>query len=172
MRKGGSMFLYLVRHGEARREEEDPSRALSEKGMFEVSRVAAHVAQINLQVFGIFHSPKLRARQTADILCRHLKPLKGLAEVKGLAPLDPPDIWVERIRTMHDNIMLVGHLPHLGRLASLLLCGQSTKNIIAFRPAGITCLCRDDAGIWSIEWMLNPDVVPGEKGVGYTCDSL
>jgi phosphohistidine phosphatase len=166
------MFLYLVRHGDAKREEEDSSRALSEKGVYDVSRIASYISQLNLHVLTIFHSPKLRARQTADILFGYLKPLKGLSEGEGLAPIDSPDIWAVRIRDMHDDAMLVGHLPHLGRLASLLICGQSEKNIIAFRTAGIVCLYRDDAGIWSIEWILTPDIILGEKGIGYTCDSL
>jgi phosphohistidine phosphatase len=92
--------------------------------------------------------------------------------VDSLSPLDNPEIWAARIKDMQDDTMLVGHLPHLGRLASLLLCGKSERNIISFRTAGIICLCRDDAGIWGIEWMLCPDIVLGEKGIGYTCDSL
>lgn len=166
------MFLYLVRHGDAKGGEEDSSRALSEKGIYDVSRIASHVSQLNLPVLRIFHSPKLRARQTAEILFEYLKPLKGLSEVDGLSPLDTPDIWAGRIRDMQDDAMVVGHLPHLGRLSSLLLCRQSEKNIIAFRTAGIVCLHRDDAGIWTVEWMLTPEIVLGEKGIGYTCDSL
>jgi len=166
------MFLYLVRHGDAKREEEDPSRALSEKGMYDISRIASHISQLNPDVLRIFHSQKLRARQTAEILFGYLKPLGGLSEVDGLSPLDSPDIWAGRIRAMRDDAILVGHLPHLGRLASLLLCGKSEQNMIALRTAGIICLHRDEAGIWTVEWMLTPEIVLGEKGIGYTCDSL
>jgi phosphohistidine phosphatase len=107
------MFLYLVRHGDAKGGEEDSSRALSEKGIYDVSRIASHVSQLNLPVLRIFHSPKLRARQTAEILFEYLKPLKGLSEVDGLSPLDTPDIWAGRIWDMQDDAMVVGHLPHL-----------------------------------------------------------
>ncbi len=166
------MYLYLVRHGDAKRKDEDPLRALSEKGMYEITLIASHVTQLNFHVQRIFHSRKLRARQTAETLSEYLKPFKGLSEVDGLSPLDSPEIWAMRLLDMKDDTILVGHLPHLGRLASLLLCGKAEKNIIAFRTAGIACLHRDDTGIWSVEWMLTPEVVPGEKGKGYACDSL
>lgn len=166
------MFLYLVRHADARKEEEDPSRALSEKGVYDITRISSYVAQLGLNVLQIFHSHKLRARQTAEILFEYLKPVKGFAEADGLSPLDHPEIWAARLQDTHDNMLLVGHLPHLGRLAALLLCGQPEKNIITFRTAGIACMKRDDTGAWSSEWILTPEIVLGERGIGYTCDSL
>jgi phosphohistidine phosphatase len=166
------MVLYLVRHADARKEEEDPLRALSEKGISDITRIASCVRQLNPHALRIFHSPKLRARQTAEILSEYLNPVKGPSEVDGLSPLDHPDIWAVRIQNTYDDTILVGHLPHLGRLASLLLCGNLAKNVIAFRTASITCLKRDDAGLWSLAWMLTPEILLGEQGTGYTCDSL
>jgi len=54
--------------------------------------------------------------------------------------------------------MLVGHLPHLSRLSSLLLVGDPEKNIIAFRMAGIVCLRREEEN-WSVSWMIIPDLL-------------
>ena len=166
------MYLYLVRHGEAKREEEDPLRSLSDKGISDVSRIASHLQYLYLPVLRIFHSPKVRAKQTAEILCEYLRPVNGVTEADGLAPLDSPEVWATRIRDMKEDFMIVGHLPHLVRLASVLLCGTSVTDIIAFRTAGIVCLKRDDAGAWSLEWALAPEIVPGDGGKGYSCDSL
>lgn len=166
------MFLYLVRHGEAHREAEDPLRALSEKGIAEVARIASAVKNLNISVLRIFHSPKVRAKQTAHILFEYLNPAQGLSETDGLAPLDNPEIWAMRVGDMVDDVILVGHLPHLGRLASLLLCGRADKDVIAFRAGGIACLNRNDAGAWSLEWILTPDSVGSERGIGHSCDSL
>jgi phosphohistidine phosphatase len=167
------MFLYLARHGDAKGKEEDPKRALSEKGIHDVTRIASYVSRLNVHVLGICHSQKLRARQTAEILFEYLRPMKGLSEMDGLLPLDNPGILMTHLRDTHDDTILVGHLPHLGLLAARLLCGKAEKNnIITFRTAGIACLYRDDAGIWSLEWVLTPEIVLGEKGIGYTCDSL
>ena len=55
--------------------------------------------------------------------------------------------------------LLVGHLPHLSRLASLLLVGDATREIVAFRMGGIVCL-ENDAGRWRIKWILTPETVP------------
>ena len=167
-----NMNVYLVQHAEAKSEQEDPLRPLSAKGREEITRVSAYLSQLNIPVTKIFHSTKLRAKQTAEILFERLKPGRGVSEADGLSPLDEPAIWAERLRDLPDGVILVGHLPHLARLASLLLCGTADKNIVSFRMAGIVCLKRDDAGSWSMQWMLMPDVVIGERGTGYACDGL
>jgi phosphohistidine phosphatase len=166
------MNMYLVQHGDAKSDQEDPLRPLSAKGREDMARVAAYLSQLNIPVAKIFHSAKLRAKQTAEILFEYLRPVRGVTESDGLSPLDEPAIWAERLRDVPDGVILVGHLPHLARLASLLLCGGTDKNIVSFRMAGIVCLRRDDAGSWSVQWMLTPDVVIGEKGTGYACDGL
>ncbi len=166
------MYIYLVQHAEAKREEEDPTRPLSEKGLQDITRVASYVSQIDIKINKIFHSTKLRAKQTAEVLFENLRPLKGISEVDGLSPLDEPNIWAERLKDVPDDLFLVGHLPHLARLASLLLCGNADKNIVSFRMAGIVCLKRDDAGTWSLQWMLTPEVVVGTKGMDSYCDGL
>lgn len=150
------MFLYLVQHAEAKREEEDPARGLTEKGFQDIRKVSASIANLNIKISQIFHSGKTRALQTAEILAEHLKPEKGLFETDGLAPLDEPEIWAERISNMAEDTVLVGHLPHLGRLASLLLCGDKERNVIDFKMGGIVCLKRLDDGRWMVEWMIVP----------------
>ena len=153
------MFLYLVQHAKAKSEEEDPDRPLSEEGFSDIEKVAAYVSQFGFTVDNIFHSNKLRAKQTAEVLAIHMKPSYSITEQDAMAPLDDPAIWAERLGGMSGSIMLTGHQPHLGKLASLLLCGDADKHIIALKMAGVVCLWRDDSGIWSLQWMLTPDVV-------------
>jgi phosphohistidine phosphatase len=92
------MRLYLVQHGEAKREEEDPSRPLTENGRIEVERVAEFLARAGVKVDRILHSGRLRAAQTAEILARHLRPSKGVERAEGLDPLADPNIWAEKLR--------------------------------------------------------------------------
>lgn len=165
------MFLYLVQHAEAKKEEVDPSRPLSEKGLQDINMIALYLSKLALRVHKIFHSNKLRAKQTAEVLSEMLKPVKGISETDGLAPLDNPNIWEERLKDIPEDIMLVGHLPHLGRLASLLLCNDPDKNIISFKMAGIVCLKRDEIKTWSLQWMLIPEIVL-EKGTKTICNGL
>ena len=153
------MFLYLAQHGDAKREEEDPSRPLSNKGIDDVKKVAFYVSRLSLEVEEVLHSGKLRAKQTVEILAESLKISKGVSETDGLAPLDEPEIWVERLKDRMNPLMLVGHLPHLGRLSSLLLSGERGKNIISFKMGGIVCLKRDETRTWSLHWMIIPDIL-------------
>lgn len=153
------MFLYLVQHGEAKKEEEDPSRPLSDKGIEDVKRVASYIAKLNIEVGEVLHSGKLRAKHTAEILAGNLRIAKSVSEMDGLAPLDRPGICAEKLKGKKESLMLVGHLPHLGKLSSLLLSSDKEKNIIAFKMSGVVCLKRDDAGMWSLQWMITPEIL-------------
>lgn len=154
------MFLYLVQHAEAKREEEDPARPLSQKGVEEVKKVASFISGLHMELEEVFHSGKLRAKQTAEVLAGNIKITKGLSETDGLAPLDNPELWAERLTFKTTPIMLVGHLPHLGKLASLLLCGDIEENIVTFKMGGIVCLKRDNNKDWSLQWMILPELLP------------
>lgn len=152
------MFIYLVQHAEAKPESEDPQRGLSEKGMNDIRKVASFISKLNIQVDEILHSGKLRAKQTAEVLADALK-IKAL-QTEDLAPLDNPEIWANKLKNINRSVMLVGHLPHLGHLTSLLLCGNREKNVVSFKMAGIVCLKRENDA-WSLSWMIIPEILNG-----------
>jgi len=153
------MYLYLVQHAEALSKEEDPTRSLSEKGIEDIRKVAEFAKKMNLTVHRIVHSGKMRALQTAQLLEERVSVDMGIAESDGLAPMDDPGIWVERLSKINDNIMLVGHLPHLGKLSSFLLCGNKDRNIVDFEMGCIVCLKRSDEGDWSTDWIIKPRMI-------------
>lgn len=153
------MKLYLVQHGEAKRKEEDPSRPLTDKGVMNAEKVSKYVSNLGIKVKKIFHSGKLRAKQTAEIYARYLNPEEGVLEADGLNPLDSPDIWVNRLKEMNEDVMLTGHLPHLSKLTSALVTGDENQEIIKFRNAGVVCLERDKQGRWIILWAITPEIV-------------
>ena len=154
------MRIYLVQHGEAKRKEEDPARPLTEKGRSEVERVGRFLARIGVRVDRILHSGKLRAAQTAELMAKYVKPMERIEAVDGLDPLADPRIWAEKLDEGEHDLMLVGHLPHLKRLASLLLTGRDDLEIVRFRYAGVVCLEKDER--WSILWVIRPDMLPEE----------
>lgn len=154
-----NMKLYLVQHGIPKSETEDPQKSLSEIGKKEVERVGNVLKSIGIEVNKIFHSGKLRARQTAEILGNYLNPKQGIIESEGLNPLDPPEIWFNQILNIKDPIMLVGHLPHLQKLCSLLVIGEPEKPIIKFRQGGVIALERQEKGEWIISWTLYPEFI-------------
>ncbi|HXX39464.1 MAG TPA: phosphohistidine phosphatase SixA [bacterium] len=154
------MRLYLMQHGEAMREEQDPARPLTEKGWADTRRVIRHaVERAGVHVTRICHSGKLRARQTAEVWREHLSFPIPITEVDGLDPMASPEIWSQRLGEETGDVLLVGHLPHLARLAALLVCGTGDKEPITFRNGGLVCLQRAERGGWSVRWILTPDVL-------------
>jgi phosphohistidine phosphatase len=153
------MFLYLVQHGEAKKEEDDPQRGLTDRGFKDVARTAIYARKLGLKVSVIHHSGKTRALQTAQILADYLKPGKGSSPADALAPMDDPAAWAGRIAGMHEDVMLVGHLPYMAKLAGLLLCGDTEKMFVDFKMGGVVCLKRSDDGRWALEWMIVPEMI-------------
>jgi phosphohistidine phosphatase len=147
--------LYLVQHGQATSEEEDPDRPLTEQGADDV-RITAHhaVRELGASPQRILHSGKTRARQTAEIWAEELDDRAEATE--GLAPNDDPALWAERVAAVDEDLMLIGHLPHLGRLAALLVTGDADVTVVAFRPGTVVVLERGDTG-WSVIAALPPE---------------
>jgi len=153
------MRLYLIQHGEAAPEEVDPARPLTAKGSQDVKKIASFLKQSGLGSILIRHSGKLRAQQTAEILASFL-PDCQVQQGENLAPLDPVSKVAQEIAKMTLDLILVGHLPHLGKLASFLLTGSEEKNPLAFRQGGVVCLERRESQIWQVAWMIIPDLIP------------
>ena len=153
--------LYLVQHAEAKSKAEDPERPLSGKGLMNIRKIGKFAKQnLRIDVAQIFHSGKLRAKQTAEILADHLLSTKEVIIKETLEPLADPKIWRTRLEKAKEDIMLVGHLPHLNKLASDLLCSNENSEVITFRMGAIICLERDNQNHWAIHWIITPDNLP------------
>ncbi|MDP6560324.1 MAG: phosphohistidine phosphatase SixA [Candidatus Binatia bacterium] len=149
------MDFFLVRHGEAKPETEDSRRPLTRRGQEEVEAVARATSDRGVQVRRIFYSEKLRAKETAEILARYLSPVGGAGEFKGLAPEDDPMLAKAELEAAEGSLMLVGHLPHLGRLTSMLVTGDSEKEVVNFPAAAVFCLSQGGKS-WKLHWTLDP----------------
>lgn len=154
------MNLYLVQHAEARPESEDPERRLSERGQADIRKMARFAAEhLGIRVRRILHTGKARARETAEVLAEALRPELGVEAADGLDPMADPRVWARRVADRQEDAMLVGHLPHLSKLTSLLVCGGDDKPLIAFQMAGIVHLRRDEAGRWAVGWLVVPAIL-------------
>jgi len=151
------MLLYLVRHGEAKREDEDPERGLTDNGLRSARRMGEFLSFMDTQFDVIIHSTKKRAAQTAQVFTESIRPKKGIGEEQGLAPNDDPAPWVERINAMDEDTAIVGLLPFL-RLLGLLVLGEPTEDV-DFKPAGTICLKPADSGRGLVVWALGPEVI-------------
>ena len=159
------MEVYLDRHGEPTRESEDPQRPLNARGREEVRRVSAVAARMGLRPAEIRHSGKRRAAQTAEIFAAALGPRAAVVTASGLAPNDDVEPVATALATATRPVMVVGHLPFLSRLASLLLVGDPDRPLVQFPTGGIVCLAHEASGgtpAWSLAWALTPAVAASE----------
>lgn len=148
------MSVYLVQHGKAYDESVDPERSLTPEGLEETRRVARLLAKIGARPAKIYHSGKKRARQTAEVLGQALG--APVEEAPGLGPNDDPAPWRDALNRAAEDVMIVGHLPHLSRLASALLVGDPAKEVVRFRYSAVLKLERAEA--WRIAWLITPDL--------------
>ncbi|MFV1997814.1 MAG: phosphohistidine phosphatase SixA [Acidiferrobacterales bacterium] len=153
------MKLYLAQHGDATSKEENPDRPLSRKGAIDTENIARFLGRTNITVASVAHSGKLRAEQTAEILIEQLIPGIAPAINHNINPLDLPAVVAEEIEQWLDDVLLVGHLPHLAKLATLLLTSHEQPAIITFTPGTVACLERNEDGHWSLKWLLSPELM-------------
>ena len=62
------MRIYLVQHGKAKSEGDDPARRLTIEGVEESTQMSEFLSKIDISISLILHSGKERTQQTADIL--------------------------------------------------------------------------------------------------------
>lgn len=154
------MELILWRHAEAEPGEPDLGRKLTAKGEKQARRVAEWLHSRLPQTAKIYVSPAVRAQQTAQALAEisHHK-LRTIDEIAPdatvaavLAAVDWPD--------SKSAIVVVGHQPTLGLVASHLLCGQAQD--WSFKKGGLWWFSqRDQDGDEKtmLRAVINPDLV-------------
>ncbi len=153
------MKVYLIRHGEAVSSHVDRQRPLSEQGRADVGRIASFIKPLGISVEHVWHSGKSRAAQTAEILAQAVTTAKGCLARPDLGPNADPATIAEEIEAYDADLMIVSHLPFLWNLASLLVAGQETADVVAFSAGTIVCLERRDPGLWQIDWMVAPELL-------------
>ena len=135
------MECILLRHGIAVEREEwsgdDSERPLTERGAKRVSQVAAGLKWLEVQPTHIYSSPLVRAIETADILQASLSIPSAVKRVEELLPDANPDRLLGLFRDLPDEccVICVGHEPHLGLAASMMLTGRPST-AFPFKKAG------------------------------------
>jgi phosphohistidine phosphatase len=153
------MRIYLTQHGQAVSKDIDPERPLSEDGRADVQRLAAFLDKAGIQVGQVLHSGQHRAEQTAAILAEVLLREGQPQTHPGLGPTDPLEKICPEIAFWSVDTLIVGHLPHLGRLASLLLVSDPDRPLLAFQPASVACLEQGAEGQWVLTGMVRPELL-------------
>lgn len=152
------MQLYLVQHADAVSKEQHPERPLSKKGLADAIKMAAFLFDANVIVDEVLHSGKMRAEETANVLSKTVWFGKAVIEMKGLGPDDSTDHLLHAAQTAGENLMVVGHMPYMARMAARCLTGDEGGIDIAFEPGTVVCLERTEGG-WALNWMQRPSML-------------
>lgn len=114
------MRVVLVHHAEAESPAVDPQRPLSVRGHAQAEAMAGRVQEAGFVPAVIWHSGKLRARQTAEAYLRRTNPFAEFRMVRGLRPDDPPDWLRDALGAETRDAIVVGHMPNISDLARML----------------------------------------------------
>lgn len=149
--------VILIRHGDTVDENVDSDRPLSEVGQRQAATTGAWLTRAGVSVDEIRHSGKLRARETAELVgvALGMTP-ERIRSVRGLAPKDEVGEIAAGLRAEGSSVAIVGHLPHVARLASLLLAGEQDRMETEFSPGAAMVLGRD-GGAWHLLRFERPD---------------
>lgn len=151
------MMLYLSRHGEASHTGPGSSSSLTPKGQHDVVRVSEHlIKKKNFNISCIWHSPKTRAVQTAEIYRKAFKATVPVLEEKSTLEPDGDIIGTyQELRAWKGgNLLIVSHLPFLPNLSSLLLEGSEKDSPLSFPTAGLAAF--DFKEKVELLWSLDP----------------
>jgi phosphohistidine phosphatase len=143
------MLLYLVHHGDALDANVDARRPLSPQGLAHVERLAAEASARGAKPSVIWHSGKLRAKQTAEAFWRACNPLAEFSATRDLQPDDNAQWMRDRLRGEPRDVLIAGHFTHLPRLLKLLVDADE------FPPHGVIALeSRNGGETWVEQWRL------------------
>ncbi len=146
--------IYFAQHGLALDKIVNPDRPLSKVGIEQTSAIALQIHASDITVSQIFHSGKLRARQTAEIFAEHLS-VTSVTAIDNLSPNDDVRLITQNLQT--NDALYVGHLPHLEKLVSYLVTGKTEPNIIEFQNSAVLCLNKHENN-YLIQWYLTVSI--------------
>ncbi|HHL3493305.1 TPA: phosphohistidine phosphatase SixA [Legionella pneumophila] len=153
------MKIYLVQHGDSLDKDIDPERPLSDRGQKDIQLLSNFLSPLKIEVSCVYHSGKLRARQTAESLSGHIFSKNGVESRTGLDPLDEVIPLAKEINQLKQNIMFVGHLPFMNKLVSQLVVEDEQQILVSFEPGSLVCLDKADGLDWCIAWMIRPELL-------------
>lgn len=143
------MFVVLVHHADAVSPAVDTQRPLSERGHAQADQLAVRAKAAGASPAAIWHSGKLRARQTGEAFYRVCNPFAEFRMVRGLRPDDPPEMMLADLAAETRDVMLVGHMPNIPAIA-VRLAGADA----GFPLHGVICFERMSDGEWKERWRI------------------
>jgi phosphohistidine phosphatase len=130
----------LVHHADTVGPDVDPQRPLSALGLEQARRLADQAVTTGFVPAAIWHSGKLRARQTAEAFLR-LSPFAQFKMINGIRPEDPPEMLLDVLDHETRDVLVASHMPYLPELLQQMVPGAAM-----FPLHGFVLLERTDDG--------------------------
>lgn len=168
-----SHMLYLVRHGiaEVGSASGDADRQLTAAGTRKLHRVVRGLQRLGVVPDLVLSSPLRRAEETAQLLATVLAPKVAVEIYPPLAPGTPMDEILRALRPYRRarQVIMVGHQPGLGQLASHLLTGSATLAMLPFRKGGVAAIqfsALPPRTTGTLQWFVTPKQLRWIAGKG------
>jgi len=147
------MFLFLVHHADAVGPDVDSQRPLSSLGRTQAEAMAARAKEAGCAPAVIWHSGKLRARQTAEAYYRLCNPFAEFKMIRGLLPEDPPQYVRDLVVGETRDMLAAGHMPNIRSVLAAL-----DRRAALFPLHGVVALESTDEGrTWTERWRAAPE---------------
>jgi phosphohistidine phosphatase len=156
------MFLHLLRHAHAGDPDAwmgaDAARPLSPKGRAQAQALGAYLAEIGFTTDAILTSPKVRARETAEIVAASLDLETAIdARLAGGVDVRTVEAIIEDAGEP-ESVILVGHDPDFSDLLAAM-CGPGSVPMRKGAFARIETERPVRPGTGTLRWLLPPDAV-------------
>jgi phosphohistidine phosphatase len=123
--------IWLLRHGDAEDDAaDDASRKLTEKGRRQAENAGKAMATLGLELDACLTSPKVRARDTAEVACREL----GI-EAEQTDALRGGEFDLAELTAGRGNVLLVGHEPDMHRAIQ-----AATGGLVKLKKGGLAAV--------------------------------
>ena len=163
--EGGAVELYLLRHAHAGNPDEwtgdDAERPLSPKGRRQAERLGRFLAERGFKPDVVLTSPKVRAAQTAELVCAAIGARFETDHRLG-GPLDIDLLNILVADAACSRVMLVGHDPDFSDLCASLSGAQ-------YLPLKKGALARIDSEMplreatGLLRWLVPPDLLAADR---------
>ena len=163
------MRLFLLRHAQANDIWPDSERTLTPKGRNQVKKLCRYLDKNNFgNVVQIWHSPYLRAVETAQIFKEQMLLGAPLSETGNITPNDNPRDAARMIASVScfgGDLVVVSHNPILENLCDLLIYGQKDGGRTIFKKCSLAALTLieppsqfNDYETWTLDFLLSPSL--------------
>lgn len=140
---------------------DDGARNLTERGVKKSLRHGRSLARMKAVPTEIWTSPLARAHQTAELMNRAF--MVRMKVEPALSPAGDPQAVLNELARCADgaSVMLVGHEPMMGQLATLLIAGNRSGNV-QFKKGGVAAIEIDPHQTpmrGRLLWLLTPTLM-------------